>query len=462
VTAVLESCPPRFATPRTDRETYGGEAAKLAALLGFDPMPHQRLFWDTALEHEGGKLVYGDVTWTISRQVGKTVAELMLMLWRCLKWPAQTVRYGAQTGMDARARLADTWWPIISHSPLGEVVSFRRQSGHEAIMFDNGSRLGLLASSDKSAHGDTIDLAVLDESWAHQDHRLEQACRPAMATRSNAQLYVVSTAGTEQRSPFLFEKVQAGRQAAEAGLTDAVAYLEWSADPNNDPGEAETWREANPALGFTQTEETIRANYLSMPRHEFERSFLNRWTAAMGDSVVDLGHWESLTEPEAPRPEWCVLGLDIAPQGKSGSIVAVGEDGDLLRVALLEHGPGTDWIVPALQRIREEYGNPHLLVDGKACAALLPELERVSDFALTALGTEAIPRSCDFFLRMTRESRLRHRGERELVVAIDGAAERKLGDGWAWSRRNSGVDITPLVAATIGVSFWLGSWDGAA
>jgi phage terminase large subunit-like protein len=451
---------PRYATPRTDRETYGHEVAKLARLLGFDPMPHQRLFWDLALEHENGKLAYREVGWTISRQNGKSVALLCLMLWRCLKWPGQVVRYGAQTGVDARGKLCDDWHPLLEHSPLAEVLSFRRQSGHEALMFDNGSRLGLVASSEKSGHGSTLDSAVLDESWAHADHRLEQSCRPAMVTRENAQMFVVSTAGTETRSPFLYEKVQAGRHAAEAGITEGIAYLEWSADPDADPGSPDTWRATIPALGITISEETIRGDFHGMPRHEFERSFLNMWTSTMGDALIDTGHWETLAEPNAGRPEWVVLGVDIAPQGKSASIVAVGEDGDLLRLAVLEHGPNTDWVVGALSRIREEYGEPHLMVDEKACGALLPELERVTDFHLTALRTAQVPPACDFFLRMTRESRLRHRGERELLTAIDGAAERKLGDGFAWSRRNSGCDITPLVAATVAVSFWLGAYDG--
>src|SRR5437763_8201170 len=85
---------PRFATARTERASYGGEVAKLARLLGFEPMAHQRPFWDIALEHEEGLLAYREVGWTIARQCGKTVALLLLMLWRCLRWPGQVVRYG--------------------------------------------------------------------------------------------------------------------------------------------------------------------------------------------------------------------------------------------------------------------------------------------------------------------------------------------------------------------------------
>jgi hypothetical protein len=36
-------------------------------------------------------------------------------------------------------------------------------------------------------------------------------------------------------------------------------------------------------------------------------------------------------------------------------------------------------------------------------------------------------------------------------AARAGATERPLGDAWAWGRRKSSVDISPLVAATLAV-----------
>jgi phage terminase large subunit-like protein len=449
----------RFATPRTDRSTYGGEVSKLARLLGFTPMAWQQRVWDTALEHERGRLAYREVGVTVGRQCGKSTAELALMLHRCLRWPGQNVKYTAQTGLDARAKLFDDWLPLLEHSPLAEVMRFRRQSGHEAILFENGSKLGLVASTEKSGHGSTVDMAVLDEAWAHADHRLEQSLRPAMVTRSNSQLLVVSTAGTEQRSPFLWEKVAAGRQVVEAGLTDSgMAYLEWSAPEGSDSSDPEVWRQAIPALGATITEEAVRGDYQGMQRHEFERAFLNMWTASMGDPIVDLNHWQALAEPNAPRPEWVVLGVDIAPQGKSAAIVAVGERGDTLHAAVLEHGPGTSWVPAALERICAECGRPRVIVDTKAVAQMLPELERASGFKVVELGATDIPTACAFWLRIVQEGKLKHRGETELTVALDGAGQRRLGDGWAWSRRSSGTDITPLVALTLATSFWRGSW----
>jgi hypothetical protein len=450
---LVTSAEPRFATPRTDRPSFGAEVAKLARLLGFTPMSHQRLFWDIALEHEAGVLAYREIGWTIPRQCGKSTALILLMLWRCLRWPGQVVRYAAQTGMDARAKLADDWWPLLEHSPLAEVLSFRRQSGHEALIFENGSRLGLIASTEKSGHGSTLDTAVLDESWAHADHRLEQSCRPAMATRSNAQMYVVSTAGTEQRSPFLWEKVQAGRQAVEAALTDGMAYLEWSADPDADPTDVETWRRAIPALGVTISEPTVRGDLQGMPRHDFLRSFLNVWTLAMGDAVIDLEVWEALAEPDAPRPANVILGVDVAPRSKSAAIAAAGVRDGRLHVSVLEHGPGTDWVGRRLTELQEDLG-AEIVADKKACEAILPEL---SDLDVAEVDGNEFAAGCAYFVDLVGRGKLAHRGERELTVALDGAAVRPLSDSWAWSRRNSGVDITPLVSVTLAA--WGFRWD---
>ena len=55
---------------------------------------------------------------------------------------------------------------------------------------------------------------------------------------------------------------------------------------------------------------------------------------------------------------------------------------------------------------------------------------------------------CEFFDGVDQGT-MTHEGSPELTVAVKGAVKRPLGDAWAWSRKNSGVDITPLVACTL-------------
>jgi len=452
--------PPRYATARTpERKTLGPVAAKVAKLLGFTLMPWQKLVLDVALElGEDGKLVYRDVTVSTPRQQGKT--SLLLALWatRCSLWPAQTVRYAAQSGQHARLKLTESWLPVLEASPLGSHVKVRLQNGSEGVTFPNGSRLGLVATNATAGHGDVCDLILLDEVFSYQDGRLEQGLRPTTATRSQPQFWVTSTAGTPDRSPYLLEKVERGRTAVGQGLNHSLAFFEWAADPAADPGDPATWESCMPALDVTISHEAVRAAYESMARREFERAFCNRWTLTMGDALIDLDHWNGLAEPDAAKPAWVALGIDCAPKGRSAAIAACGESDGVLYVSILEHGPGVDWVIPALQRLTADEQR-YVLCDEKACASILGELKATAGVDhVVALTPSTVPAACAFFLRVVNERRIRHRAESELAVAIDAAGTRQLGDGWALSRTRSGADITPLCAAVFAADFFRGGF----
>ena len=58
-------------------------------------------------------------------------------------------------------------------------------------------------------------------------------------------------------------------------------------------------------------------------------------------------------------------------------------------------------------------------------------------------------KACGLMFDTVDQRALRHLGGLELRQAVKGATKRPLGDAWAWSRRNSTVDISPLVAATL-------------
>jgi hypothetical protein len=58
-------------------------------------------------------------------------------------------------------------------------------------------------------------------------------------------------------------------------------------------------------------------------------------------------------------------------------------------------------------------------------------------------------KACGTFFDACEQQTLRHLGSSELTAAVKGAAKRPLGDAWAWSRKASSVDISPLVAVTL-------------
>jgi phage terminase large subunit-like protein len=284
----LTPCRPRWATPATPgRASLAAAIAATAGALGWSLLPWQQQVNEVATEMDGGVFAYRQVVIEVPRQQGKSVDLLSMMVTRALRRPGPQISYTAQTRLDARHRLLDVWAPRIARSALAPLVTPRRGSGSEALLFANGSMIGLVSGTETSGHGDTLHLGVVDEAWSQTDNRLEQAMRPAMMTVEDAQLWIVSTAGKETSSYFR-GKVEDGRNRAEMGLTDTGAYLGWSAPDGADPAAEETWYGCMPALGRTVSVETVAKDFELMDLPEFRRAYLCQW-------------------PEITRPGWGVF-----------------------------------------------------------------------------------------------------------------------------------------------------------
>ncbi|MGH7358528.1 MAG: LAGLIDADG family homing endonuclease, partial [Candidatus Rokuibacteriota bacterium] len=202
-------------------------------------------------------------------------------LQRALGWGSpQRVVYSAQSGNDARKKLIDDQVPILE--PRARKLGIRRilrGMGNEAVEFVNGSRISLLASTDDSGHGKTLDLGVKDELFADGDERRDQSMVPAMATRAAAQILTLSTMGTDD-SVALNRAVDRGRAAVDEGARTGVAYFEWSAGVDDDPDDPATWWACMPALGHTITEDVVAHASGVMLDGEFRRAFLTQRTRA--------------------------------------------------------------------------------------------------------------------------------------------------------------------------------------
>jgi hypothetical protein len=128
---------------------------------------------------------------------------------RCLGWGSpQRCTHTAQDRLSSREKWEEHVVPL-ERSPLRSLVHGEKVERVGVDPVRSGSRWQISASSELSGHGQTLDLGVIDEAWAQIDDRLLQSFRPAMMTRSAAQMRVVSTAGTEQ-STFLSDRVEDG------------------------------------------------------------------------------------------------------------------------------------------------------------------------------------------------------------------------------------------------------------
>jgi phage terminase large subunit-like protein len=267
--------------------------AKVAKQLGLDVLPWQRQVLAVALERQDGRPAYRDVLVSVPKQSGKSSMALALILWKLLSADDQRVLYSAQTRSAAREKMLASWWPRLARSPFAGRLKLFRGFGAEEIRVDNGSTLQLLSATESSGHGETTDLVVVDEAWVHQDARVEQSVRPTMATRRDAQLWIVSTAGTS-RSTWWRGKLDAGRAAAQMGVDTGVCCFDWSAPDDCNPADEAIWWQTMPALGKLIDVATVRADMQNMALPEFARAFLNVWPNPAGEGwkVFARDAWE--------------------------------------------------------------------------------------------------------------------------------------------------------------------------
>ena len=453
---------PRWATRRRpERDTYGAEVAEVAKLLGTPLLPWQRQVVDVALEVDPstGLLAYREVWFSVMRQSGKTTLALPMEVHRCISptWGGpQRVVYTAQTGWEAKTKFLEDQVPILQASPLGKLVTkpgggrIRRAQGDWGANFGGtGGAIDVLGSSPSAGHGRTLDLGVIDEAWKDEDDRREQALLPAMVTRPMAQLLGFSTMGTDA-STYLNRKVETGRSAAGEDSGAGMAYFEWSIPEDEDIDDPKVWWRYMPALGHTISEAAVAHARQTMSEGEFRRAFGNQKTSS-SERVIHSAVWDAVQDPNAEPSGELSWGVDllrgVEGHPDSGSIGVFGDG----KVAVIEHRPGTTWIVDRMRQLHEARGG-RIVVDGGGPAASVADEMEDAGLPVVRLTGGAVASACGRIYDAIADCKVRVYPSQPLDDAIGGLHKKPVGDRFVWARTASSSDVTPLMAATLAFS----------
>lgn len=466
-------CPPMWGTPRRPHfPTLGGKVALVMQRLGYEPMPWQRYVWDVSLEIDPATSVfaYRDAGVSVPRQQGKTQGLLAVKVHRASAFKRQRIIYAAQNRSMARERWEDEFWATIEASRLARRFVIRKANGHEAIINRaTRSKIGITSNTEKAGHGPPLDLGMMDEYFAAEDDRLEQAFSPAMLTRPMAQLWWASAGGTEKSVP-LNKKRAAGRAMIEelwrTGIHPRACYFEWFAPEDMDRADPATWWATLPALGYTVTEATIQAEYDKLDAAEFDRAYLNRTRKAAPtvDPNIPKSKWPGLVDEESkPRQPDLTFAVDVA-QDRAWSSIGVAslrEDG-LTHLELVDRRAGTDWVVPALVRLSKLW-RPKVIAIGSsttpagtliddlvAAGITVPESKDEPHWGhLVVVRTGDYAEACGQMADAMNQGGAAHRDQADLTAAVNGARSRRVGDAWVLDRTTSLTDVSPFVTVTL-------------
>lgn len=417
-------------------------------------MPWQRQVADVVGEYDPdtGVPYYREFVLTLMRQQGKTTLEQAQQTDRCLSWPRsrrQAVLYSAQTGKDARKKLLEDMVPVWEASPLaGAIKRVSRARGEEGVYWANGSTIHLMAGTESSGHGGTLDLGNIDEAFKDEDDRREQAMIPAMATRGDAQLGVVSTAGTSA-STYLRRKIETGRAAAAADRGFGIAFFEWSVPREIDGVEVdvydpEVWWAYMPAMGYTITPAVVQHAAQTMDEDEFRRAFCNQWVAEEHSRVIPMDLYRMCCRPDHAPQGPLTFGLDVLPDRSAGALSAAGGGG----AEVLSHEPGTAWMVDRAKAVTAKHDGTWV-VDGTGPAgSIADDLERAG-LRVERLTGPDVAAACGRIYDDIADTTINIRTSDVLEAAVKGVEKRPVGDRFVWSRSASAADTTPLYSMTL-------------
>lgn len=427
---------------------------KAAKLLGTPFMPWQQYVADVVGEYDPatGVPFYREVFLSVERQQGKTTLEQARGTQLCAQGDRpMSWWYSAQTGKDARKKLFQDWVPIWKQSPFWRrIEQVYRARGEEGVTWVNGSYLDIMAGTEASGHGGIMDLGMIDEAFKDEDDRREQAMIPAMSTRRNAQLWVVSTVGTE-KSTYLRRKFQTAKSIVLEDLGSGIAGFYFSIPEDEDIDDMRVFARYLPAFGITMDERTIAHARQSMKDAEFRRAFCNQWVEQEHDRVIPTDLWDLVCDKDVRPSGGLSASVDVLPDRSSASVAVAGRG----VAELVKQGVGTGWVVPWFRHGSRDEALRQAVwhVDGTGPAAgLADDLERAGA-RVNRLSLADTAAACGRLYDSVADRTIRVRRSGLLDEAVAKLEKRPVGDRFVWSR--SSGDATPVFALTL-------AWNGAA
>jgi len=338
-----------------------------------------------------------------------------------------------------------------------------RTNGHESLEFTNGARIRFRTRTRGGGRGFSGSPVIFDEPMFLPEISMG-AILPVISAQPDPQVWYTGSAVDQfiHEDGFSFARV---RDRALKGEDKRLAYFEWSLDAETpdrvleaDAGDERVWARTNPALGRRISPFYVEAERRELDARTFavERLGVGDWPPLDGsaEQVIPIEKWDALAddprEPGARMLDPVCLAFDVTPDRSTSSIVAAGRRADgYMQVEVTDHKAGTGWVAERVAELCARHEPVAVMCDAAGPAgSLVHRLEEI-EIEVTAVTAPDHAKACGLLYDMVDDRELRHLGGSDLRDAVKGATKRPLGEAWAWSRKNSAVDISPLVAATL-------------
>ncbi len=451
-------------------------------VLHWNLLPYQKWLNIHALEKDDatGGFRFKILIVLISRQQGKTYWLKQLGLWRLFingtgradRWSpgAKLAVIAAQNLQYAEGVLKEVVDEIRDNRGLSqELINHRVTNGNHRAILTNRRYWRAATASRKGGRSLAVDIAMLDELREHTTSDAWDAIAPTTLVRAFSQIVCTSNAG-DQRSEVLRHLREPALKRITTGETadTRTGLFEWSVPDDVDPRDDVYWHLANPALGHLNDFklDDLRAmfeaeQYRNLPG--FQTEHLCMWVDALKPGIMPAEHWAETLDPTSRRAEGSTVyaALDVNYE-RSRSFVAIAArraDGNL-HIEVVQAARGTDWIIPWLSGNdekgmdrRKKFAGVAVQKTGAPASGMIDDLRQAGIPVVEWGPGVEVAGGCGLIYDQITEHKIFHGPAPVLDRAAASGVSRNVGEGWVFDRRNSPVDVSPLIACT--AAAWL-------
>jgi phage terminase large subunit-like protein len=392
----------------------------------------------------------------ISRQNGKTFLARMLILTHLLKWNTDVLIMSSN-----RSMALETFRQVANALEnndhfKGMVKQIRHANGTESIEMLSGARLDVVAATRDGSRGRSISgLLYIDEvrEISPEGYR---AAVPVTRAHPNSHTLLTSNAG-DAFSTVLNEL----RERALSAPPKSFGFYEYSAPQYCKITDRAGWAQANPALGYTITEEAIEEAIATSPIENTRTETLCQWIDSLSSpwphGVLEATSDATLT---IPIGGYTVFGFDVSPSRRNASLVA----GQIMGDGRIGVGILQTWesqvsvddlkIAAEIKAWADQYRPKMICYDKYATQSIAERLANAGQITQDVSGQQFY-QACSDLLDGLVNSRVVHNGQKELIKQMNNCAAKVNDSAWRIVKRKSAGDISAPIGLAMVVSMLL-------
>ena len=438
---------PRLHSPWLNTKTRGDEVIAFAKNVGRELMPWQELVVkDFFAIGDESKFIRRTGLLLVARQNGKSELARLMCLAHLFLFGSRRVLIMSSNRAMTLVSFREMAYLINSNPFLKEQVrSIRYANGSECIELKNGARLDIVAATRDGSRGRTADFLWIDELREIDEEAFTAATPTTRAT--DGQSFYTSNAGDA------FSSVLNNlREKCLSYPPQSLGFYEYSAPQYCKIDDRKAWALANPALGYTVSEEALEEAMSTSSLESWRTESLMQWIDSLA-SPWPHGVFEECTDSTlemSPGP-LTIFAFDVAPSRRTASLVA----GQLLPDGRIGIGLLQSWhsdVAVDEQKIAVEVKLwadkyfPRMICFDKYTTATIAQRLQMSGAATVDCSGTIFYQACSDLLDQLVNRKIVHSGQESLIAQMNNCAAKQNDSAWRIIRRKSAGDVTAPIS----------------